>query len=79
MLSCVFLMGNLFVSDGDVMISFSAMSHVERNGSLLLVGTNGRENGLDVSNYPPEMGVHTILTDCADKASGKPGLDFAAM
>ena len=79
MLSCVFLMGNLFVSDGDVMISFSAMSHVERDGSLLLVGSSGRQDGLDVSKYPPEMGVHTILSDCAAKAEGNPGLDFAAM
>ena len=80
MLSCVFLMGNLFVSDGDVMIAFDAMSHVERNGSLLVVGAGERQDGLDVSDYPAEMGVHTILAECAKSAEdSKRGFDFASM
>ena len=80
MLHCLMLMGNLFVSDGDVMIAFSAMSHVERSGDLLKVGTGAREDGLDVSGYPDGMGVHTILSDCAAKAQGvKPGFGYAAM
>ena len=68
MLHCVLLMGNLFVSDGQVMIAAASMSRIERAGQLLLIGSNGREDGLDVSNYPVEVGVHTILADCAAKA-----------
>ncbi len=71
MLNCVLLMGNLFVSDGQVMIAFSSMSRVERAGQLLLIGSDGREDGLDVSNYPPRVGVHTILSDCAEKAEAR--------
>ena len=72
MLNCIFLMGNLFVSDGDVMVSFDAMSHVERNGDLLVIGAGARQDGLDVSEYPVEMGVHTILSHCAAHAEGAP-------
>ncbi|WP_152912607.1 hypothetical protein [Candidatus Rhodobacter oscarellae] len=62
------------------MIAFAAMSHVERDGSLLLVGAGGRQDGLDVSEYPTEMGVHTILSDCAARAEEVgPGIDFAKM
>ncbi len=71
MLHCVLMMGNLFVSDGQVMIAVASMSRIERAGSLLLIGSAGREDGLDVSNYPPHVGVHTILADCAAKAEGR--------
>lgn len=70
MLHCVFLMGSLFVSDGQVMIAASSMARVERSGDLLLVGSGAREDALDISNYPAEARVHTILTDCAAKAGG---------
>jgi len=73
------LMGSLFVSDGDIMIAMSAMSHVERAGGLLIVGAGDREDGLDISAYPLEMGVHTILSECATRANGGEELDFAAM
>lgn len=80
MLHCLMLMGNLFVSDGQVMIAFSAMSHVERSGHLLVVGSGARQDGLDVSGYPAHMGVHTILADCAAKAeTGEARVDFAAV
>ncbi|MDJ0627456.1 MAG: hypothetical protein QNJ44_04270 [Rhodobacter sp.] len=72
MLHCVILMGNLFVSDGQVMVAFSAMSHVERSGHLLMVGSGSREDGLDVSGYPPHLGVHAILSDCAARAEAPP-------
>ena len=68
MLECLFLMGNLFVSDGQLMIAFSAMSHVERSGNLLLVGSGERQDGLDISAYPGEMAIHTILSECAANA-----------
>lgn len=71
MLHCVLLMGNLFVSDGQVMIAFASMSRVERSGQLLLIGSDGREDGLDVSNYAAHVGVHTILADCAAKAEAQ--------
>lgn len=77
MLSCVFLMGNLFVSDGDVMIAMSAMSHVERNGALLTVNAGERQDRLDVSTYPLDTAVHVILKDCADRAADAQGLAFA--
>ncbi len=76
MLHCLFLMGNLFVSDGQVMIAVSSMSRVERAGHLLLIGSGAREDGLDVSNYPETVGVHTILSDCAAKAEGA-GIEIA--
>ena len=80
MLQCLVLMGNLFVSDGQVMIAVSSMSHVARDGALLVVGAGPREDGLDISGYPAEMGVHTILADCAARASApQPGVDIAAM
>ncbi len=68
MLHCVLLMGNLFVSDGQVMIAVSDMSRVERSGDLLLVGSGNHQDGLDISNYPADEGVHTILADCATQA-----------
>ena len=77
MLHCVLLMGNLFVSDGQVMIAVSDMSRVERAGNLLMVGSRGREDGLDVSDYPSEIGVHTILSDCAMQAEAT-GVKVAA-
>lgn len=80
MLTCIFLMGNLFVSDGQIMVAFSAMSHVERSGDLLLIGAGAREDGLDVSGYPADMGVHRILAECAATAEGAPnGFDYAKM
>lgn len=69
MLQCVFLMGNLFVSDGQVMIDMNAMTRVERAGDLLLVGYDGREDGLDVSTYPESASVHGILAACAAEAA----------
>lgn len=79
MLTCVMLMGSLFVSDGDVMISFQAMSHVERQGGLLQVGAGERQDMLDVSGYPEDFPVHMILSDCAQQARKAPGMDYASM
>ncbi|MEL7115058.1 MAG: hypothetical protein AAGP08_05615 [Pseudomonadota bacterium] len=70
MLSCVFLMGTLFVSDGQVMVAMDAVSHVERSGDLLVIGVGTRQDGLDISAYPDEMGVHQILSYCAETAEG---------
>ena len=78
MLHCLMLMGNLFVSDGQVMIAFSSMSRMERSGDLLLVGSANGEDGLDISAYPAETGVHTILSECAATAQ-TPGYDIAAI
>ena len=78
MLHCLMLMGNLFVSDGQVMIAFSSMSRIERSGDLLVIGADGREDGLDISNYPVETGVHTILSECAATAQ-VPGYDIAGI
>lgn len=78
MLHCLMLMGNLFVSDGQVMIAFSSMSRVERSGDLLMIGAEGREDGLDISGYPVETGVHTILSECAATAQ-TPGYDIATI
>lgn len=68
MLQCVFLMGSLFVSDGQVMIDVGSMTRVERSGDLLMVGYGDGEDGLDVSAYPANASVHGILADCADRA-----------
>lgn len=74
MLHCLFLMGNLFVSDGQVMIEVSAMSRIERSGDLLLIGAAGRENALDISAYPASASVHGILADCAAQAQEDTGV-----
>ncbi len=76
MLECLILMGSLFVSDGQMMIAASSMSRVERAGDLLLVGAGAREDVLDVSNYPADVAVHTILADCAAQAGA---VDLAAV
>jgi len=74
MLHCLFLMGNLFVSDGQVMIEFSSMSRIERSGNLLLIGAAGREDALDISAYPDGSSVHGILADCATQAQEDTGI-----
>ena len=78
MLHCLMLMGNLFVSDGQVMIAFTSMSRIERAGDLLLIGSEGREDGLDISGYPMETAVHTILSECAATAR-VPGYEVATI
>lgn len=79
MLHCMMLMGSLFLSDGQIMVDFGAVSRAERDGNLLTLTAGGREVRLDASGYAPEAEVHEIVAACVAEAQmPEPGSARAA-
>jgi len=69
MLTCIAIMGNMFVSDGTAMVALEHVVAARLRDEVLEIGMGtGGAVRFNVSGYPPEHTITDIVADCANDA-----------